>query len=142
MSLQTDVCGLFRQFKTYASIGLFVALTLMSCGARAGGGIPFTLPTGTANQPYSFDLSTMPSAFGNTQFTTQNQGNNFGSLPPGLLFVDNTSTIFGTPTTAGTYNNRFAVKGVQPPYQYILSMHTTNQHILSTTHLCFFLFSP
>jgi hypothetical protein len=38
MSLHSDVCGLFRQFKTYVWICLFVALTFMSCGARAGGG--------------------------------------------------------------------------------------------------------
>ena len=77
MSPQTDVCGLIRQFKTYAWICLFVALTFMSCGARAGGGFAFTLPTGTVNQPYSFNLSTMPNAFVNTQFTTQG-GTNFG----------------------------------------------------------------
>lgn len=120
MSLRTDVCELFRQFKTSAWICLFVTLTFMSCGARAGGAIAFTLPTGTVNQPYSFNLSTMPNAFGNTQFTTQGV-NNFGTLPPGLSFVNGTSTIFGTPTTAGTYSPAFAVRGVQIAFQYVLS---------------------
>lgn len=120
MSLRTDVCGLFRQFKTSAWICLFVTLTFMSCGARAGGAIAFTLPTGTVNQPYSFNLSTMPNASGNTQFTTQGV-NNFGTLPPGLSFVNGTSTIFGTPTTAGTYSPAFAVRGVQIAFQYVLS---------------------
>ena len=120
MSPQTDVCGLIRQFKTYAWICLFVALTFMSCGARAGGGFAFTLPTGTVNQPYSFNLSTMPNAFVNTQFTTQGV-NNFGALPPGLSFVNGTSTIFGTPTTAGTYSPAFVVRGVQIAFQYVLS---------------------
>ena len=120
MSPQTKVCGLFRQFKTYAWICLFVALTFMSCGARAGGGFAFTLPTGTVNQAYSFDLTTMPNVFFNTQFTTQGV-NNFGALPPGLSFVNGTSTIFGTPTTAGTYSPAFAVRGIQIAFQYILS---------------------
>jgi autotransporter-associated beta strand protein len=92
----------------------------MSCGARAGGGIAFTLPTGTVNQAYSFDLTTMPNAVTNTQFTTQGV-NNFGALPPGLSFVNGTSTIFGTPTTAGTYAPAFVVRGVQIAFQYVLS---------------------
>lgn len=120
MSPQTDVRGLFRQLKTSAWICLFVTLTFMSCGARAGGSFAFTLPTGTVNQPYSFNLSTMPNAFVNTQFTTQGV-NNFGALPPGLSFVNGTSTIFGTPTTAGTYSPAFVVRGVQIAFQYVLS---------------------
>jgi autotransporter-associated beta strand protein len=82
--------------------------------------IAFTLPTGTASQPYSFNLSTIPNAFTNTQFTTQGV-NNFGTLPPGLSFVNGTSTIFGTPTAAGTYASAFVVRGIQIAFQYVLS---------------------
>lgn len=85
----------------------------------------YTLPTGTVNQAYSFDLSTLAKAVesGTTIFSTCGVG--CGALPTGLSFTTMTRTIFGTPTVTGSFSNVYTVNGSNgmPNYAYRLSFN-------------------
>ena len=111
--------------RNYVGILLFLTGILVIAPARAGlVTFNYTLPTGTVNQSYSFDLSTLAKA---VESNTTLFGNcaGCGTLPTGLSFTNLTHTIFGTPTVTGSFSNVFTVAGSNgmPNYWYRLSFN-------------------
>lgn len=77
---------------------------------------PTVAPVAQAGQSYSLDLksqvSLWPNAPANANLSLVTFELASGTLPPGMTLDATTGIVFGTPTTAGSYN--FTLRAVQP----------------------------
>lgn len=115
-------------------IVLWIVLSILTYGSNVLAGslvIPYTLPTGTTNQAYSADLSTLarPATYGSTSFSRYT-----GTLLRGLTFANVASIISGTPTVSGTYTNVYQVYALNGSYGYNSCIYLLSFNFVSSSN--------